>query len=164
MRLTSISAQNIPPIRKFAVADLSDVVVLAGPNGVGKTKLIEGVLQCFRNPTAEFNVRLTFEATRDSERQQWGKNTLDISTLEDRQRLTATLQKSRRRSNWESSVLNFDSDRSIQQINPYSFSWDFRDPFQEEVGWSYGFERLRDRFQDTLHSLFRKVRSRREEI
>jgi hypothetical protein len=32
------------------------------------------------------------------------------------------------------------------------------------LGWQFGFGRLSDRFQDTLHALFRKVRTRREEI
>jgi len=52
MRIRSIHAANVPPVGLFSVDDLSDVVVLAGPNGVGKTRLVESILSAFRNPTA----------------------------------------------------------------------------------------------------------------
>ena len=44
MRLTSIKAQKVQPIDVFDVSNLSDVVVLAGPNGIGKSRLIAGIL------------------------------------------------------------------------------------------------------------------------
>ncbi len=164
MRLKEIDAKNIPPVKRFRVDELADVIVLAGPNGVGKTKLIEGLLQYFQSPSPNQDRRLLIEATSAAERADWGKEILDTSVAEDSQKLLVALQKSKRRSYWESSVLNFESDRSIQKINPYNFSWDAADPFLEVLGWNVGFGKLRDRFQDTLHSLFRKVRSRREQI
>jgi hypothetical protein len=164
MRLKAIDAKNIPPVKRFKIDDLADVIVLAGPNGVGKTKLIQGLLQYFQNPQPNPERRLLIEATSEAEVADWGKNVLDTNIAEDSQKLLAALQKGKRRSNWESSVLNFESDRSIQQITPYSFNWDAEDPFLEIMGWNMGFSNLRDRFQDTLHSLFRKVRSRREQI
>lgn len=40
MRISEIYASDIPPVKLFSADQLSDVVVLAGPNGVGKTRLI----------------------------------------------------------------------------------------------------------------------------
>jgi ABC-type transport system involved in cytochrome c biogenesis ATPase subunit len=40
MRIVSIDANNIPPVNRFHVDELSEVVVIAGPNGIGKTRLI----------------------------------------------------------------------------------------------------------------------------
>jgi ABC-type cobalamin/Fe3+-siderophores transport system ATPase subunit len=169
MRLRAIQATNINPVKFFAVEGLSDLVVLAGPNGVGKTRLIETILTSIRNPigrgsVSQLNVKLTLEATNSVERQEWGKEILDTADPEDAQKLTRTLQKSRKRSNWRSSILNFESDRTILQVQPLAFTWDYQDPFNEGVGWDVSFSRLRDRFQDTLHSIFRTVRSRRESI
>jgi energy-coupling factor transporter ATP-binding protein EcfA2 len=164
MRLRSIDATNIPPVKKFQVDNLSDVIVLAGPNGVGKTKLVEGLLQFFQGPNQNPQIKLIIEATNDKEREDWSQSVLDMSVHEDTQKLLRTLQKGRRRNNWESSILNFDSDRSIQPINLYTPTWDLDDPWEEVLGWNFSFRRLRDRFQDTLHSIFRKVRSRREDI
>lgn len=44
------------------------------------------------------------------------------------------------------------------------FNWDFQNPYMEAMQWNFSLGGLRGRFQDTLHSIFRKVRSRREEI
>jgi ABC-type cobalamin/Fe3+-siderophores transport system ATPase subunit len=164
MRLRSIEVKNHPPVLKFTVDQLSDVIVLAGPNGVGKTRLIEALNQKFQNPTGFGNVSLQVEATCETEQRDWGKSILHTTDPQDSHRLLATLQKARRRTSWQSSVLQFESDRSIQQIAPFSFSWDINDPWTENIGWNLGFTRLRERFQDTQHSLFRKVQSQEKEI
>ena len=59
---------------------------------------------------------------------------------------------------------NFESDRSIQKIDPFAFTWDVKDPWLEDIGWSNTFGGLKARFQDTIHSLFRKVQSHEREI
>jgi hypothetical protein len=74
------------------------------------------------------------------------------------------MQQNRRRKNFRSSILNFDSDRSIQQIHPYQFSWATPDPWEEQVGWDFTLSSLRNRFQDTLHAIFRKVQSLESQI
>jgi hypothetical protein len=164
MRLKQIDAKDTPPIQQFSVGELSNVVVLAGPNGVGKTRLIQGILAAFQSGSVYPNIRLVIEATTDSEKNDWGKSELDTALSHDAVKLAATLQKSKRRSTWESSVVQFESDRTIQQIQPLNFSWDMTDPWEEVIGWNYSFIPLKNRFQDTVHSLFRKMQSRRDEI
>lgn len=164
MRLRSIEIRNNPPVLYFAVDQLSDVIVLAGPNGVGKTRLIEAINNKFQNPTGLSNVTLQIEATCEAEISAWGKSTLNTADSQDANRLRAGLHQNRRRTSWQSSVLQFESDRSIQNIQPYGFSWDAIDPWEESIGWNLGFGRLRDRFQDTQNSLFRKIHSQEKEI
>lgn len=187
MRLRALTTLNIQPIKNFAVDELADVVVLAGPNGVGKTRLVQALIQAFQAPVPRPIrpprtppgappipplpasdsplMKLTLEATCPSETAQWGKNLLDTAVPADAALLLKTLQSSkRRRGNWRSSVLNFESDRTIQAIQPYAFTWDIEDPWEEDIGWTFGFGGLRARFQDTLHSIFRKLQSRRDQI
>ena len=147
MRLREIHANNVPPIKNFSVQDLADVVVFAGPNGVGKTRLVEAILQAFQAPGPERSVRLVIEATTEEERKTWAKTELDTGVGDDARRLTLTLQRNRRRSTWQSSVIQFESDRSIQQVRPYQFTWEVPDPWEESIGWNMTFGRLRDRFQ-----------------
>lgn len=164
MRLREIEANDVPPIKSLSVQDLADVVVFAGPNGVGKTRLVEAILQTFQSPGPGRSVRLVIEATTDEEKRTWGKTELDTAVADDARRLTLTLQRNRRRSTWQSSVIQFESDRSIQQVRPYQFSWEVPDPWEESIGWNMTLGRLRDRFQDTLDSIFRKVQSIRDQI
>jgi hypothetical protein len=110
-------------------------------------------------------VTLKLEATCPTETELWKKSALDTSVPADAALFLNTLQSSkRRRGNWRSSVLNFESDRTIQKIQPYAFTWDIQDPFEENIGWTFGFGGLRARFQDTVHSIFRKLQSRRDHI
>jgi hypothetical protein len=171
MRLREIHASHIPPVEQFNADELSDVVVLAGPNGVGKTRFIGTLLAYIQAPgnfpgtvEGQPRIRLVLESTNPTETSEWGKSILDTQDPQDIGRLTRTLQKTRRRSKWESSVLNFESDRSIQQVVALPPSWETLDPWIENIPWTFGFGGLRNRFQDTVHSLIKKARSRREAI
>src|SRR5437870_1156734 len=98
MRIKTITAKTVLPVKSLSAENLSDVVVLAGPNGVGKTRLIEGLLQFFQNPRPQDNIRLVIEATCQTERTDWGKPFLDTNLADDAQKLRTTLQKNRQRS------------------------------------------------------------------
>ncbi len=104
MQINFIEAKNILPIEQFSAGDLSNVVVLAGPNGVGKTRLIQGLLQAFQSGSVYPNMRLGIEATTKAEIGDWGKYTLDTSVQDDVSRLILTLQKNQRRRTWRRSM------------------------------------------------------------
>ena len=163
MRLRALETKNIPPIRNFAIADLADVVVLAGPNGVGKTRLVQAIMSAFQNPSAQ-TVRLNIEATTPEESNAWGTKSLDTSNPADVQRLNQMMRRNRRRTSWQSSIFQFESNRTIPNLNPFGFSFDAVDPYEEMIGWDYMFSSLINRFQDTVNSIFRKVHSRRTAI
>ena len=104
-------------MHRFVVQDLSDAIVLAGSNGVGKTRLIQHFLQYFQNLRVRPNLSMILEATCKEESEKWGKNALDTSRPEDAQLLLQTLKANRRRRNWRSSVIYFESNRAIQQVS-----------------------------------------------
>ncbi len=142
---------------------LSDVVVLAGPNGVGKSRFIQWLLSFFRNLPSNPDQWLELEATCVEESEAWGKSLLDTRISGDANKLRAHLQKNRRRAGQVSNVLNFESNRSITQVQPYTFTSKLADPFEEMVGWDLGFHVLSSRFSATIHSLLAESR-RREAI
>lgn len=164
MRLTSFFVKNSDPIINVSINALSDIVVIAGPNGVGKTRLIQALLNFFQNPTETSSVGMTLDATCEQEEVLWNKKVLDTKSSNDCKLVRATLQKPQRRNQYQSSVLNFESDRSVRNIRPYQFTWDITDPLEEDVGWNLGLGFLRDRFQDVQDTIFRRVESQRRNI
>lgn len=164
MKLKSYSIRDYPPVKQFEVADLADVVVLAGPNGVGKTSLLTNLLNLFQNPGGMPNASATVEATNQEERAAWGQATLSTSNPQQAQILRSFLQRNQKRGRLRSGLINFDAARQIEHIQPYAFNWNFGDPFSEDVGWSHSFQPTKGRFQDTIHSMHRKLRSQKEEI
>lgn len=165
MKLMSLDLKEVPPLRLLAIESMSDVVVLAGPNGVGKTSLLNNLLGHFRSPSPNGRVRMTVEATCGAERESWGGlDMLDTSNAQHAQQLTRHLQRNRKRGQLHGGVLNFDSSRAFEKIEPYGWSWNFADPFEEDIGWDQTFQPAKNRFQDVVHSMLRKLRSQKEEI
>lgn len=165
VRLSSIAVQDALPVHRFEVDNLADVVVIAGPNGVGKTRLLDAIVSRLRNPAAGGPVvRASVSATNETERTAWGKPDLDLADAEDATRLTQILQVGRRRRKWSSSLINFESDRSIRQLQPLQWSWDMADPEEENMSWDTTFGYMRDRFRDTVHSMFRLIEGQKQSI
>jgi len=157
MQITDIKAKQKPPIENFEVSNLSSVVVLAGPNGIGKTRLIQQILALFQNPRPDPTISVTVESTSQGELRKWGKTSLSTLDANDSQILKEHLQRKRKRGKWTSSIVNLDSSRRFETIQPFRWSWDFSDPFDEEVGWNLCMNPFQGRFQDTVHALYRRL-------
>lgn len=163
MRIRTISATRIEPVKTFEVDGLSDLVVIAGPNGVGKTRLVTALLSQLQNLNGS-NPAFIVEATDRSERDAWDKSELDTRNAQDAAKLKSLLQQNRRRRNFKSSVIYYESNRSIQNIQPLKFQFDFPDPWEENVGWQSTFGGLASRWQDTQHAIFKKIQSQKVSI
>lgn len=164
MRITSIKASNVLPVKKFEVDELSDTIVIAGPNGVGKSRLIQNVLVHIQNLAVSPNMSLIIEATDQKEVDAWGQKEINTSNPTEAAKLKAALTKNRFKRNWESSVIFFESDRTIQKINPLAFTWDLPDPNEEQVGWNSTFGGIKNRYQDTVHSIFKLIEFQKRNI
>ena len=164
MRIKTFEIKNVGPIKQVFVEGLADVVVFAGPNGVGKTHINTALITCARDPQHVRATWMIIEATTDTERVAWKKSLLDTRTPADAQIFRTQLTRSQRRNSYQSSFLNFDSDRAVRNIQQYNFGWDIGNPLTEEVGWDLSFGSLFDRFNDVRHSLFRMVEGQKRQV
>jgi recombinational DNA repair ATPase RecF len=103
MRLHSFELRSTGPLKLVNVTELSNVVVFAGPNGVGKTNINNALLQLARNPTPNQNTWMLVEATDDDERKRWGKSTLDTRQKSEAEILRQYLQRNQRRNRYQGS-------------------------------------------------------------
>jgi ABC-type cobalamin/Fe3+-siderophores transport system ATPase subunit len=157
VQIGKIAIRNKPPIQNFQVSDLSSIVVLAGPNGIGKTRLIQEIINLLKNPRSDSSINITIKATSPEEVSAWGKDSLSTLDNDDLQRLRYHLQKNRKRGKWTNSIVYLDSLRSFEPIHNFQWSWDFRDPLDEEINWDLLFNPFKNRFQDTIHAIYRKL-------
>jgi energy-coupling factor transporter ATP-binding protein EcfA2 len=164
MRIIEIVAKDKAPIKNFEVTNLSNIIVLAGPNGIGKTRLTQQMIGLLQNPRSDPTLRLKIEATTESEIDTWKKRILFTLESNDSIILRQHLQRNRMRGKWSSSIINFDSSRTFEPIRPFQWSWDFRDPFKEEINWNLLLDLFKNRYQDTIHALYRKLGHYRTEI
>jgi hypothetical protein len=161
MRISSIKIENFLPIKRFEVEGLSDLVVIAGPNGVGKTRLVNRILAAFQGSGE--NIDLVIEATSQEEIDIFGKRS--ISTLENGiDSIRGVLRTNKSRRNFKSGILYFESGRSIQNVNALSFQFDFEDPYMESIKWDLPMKGLAGRWQDTQHAIFKKIQSQKTAI
>ena len=161
MRIREINIRNAPPVDLFSANDLSDVVVVAGANGIGKTRLLERLVGHLRQASPDPNIAGVIQFTTKAEKEEWGKESLDMASSDDMSLFRETLQHSRRRQKWKSSLINFESDRTIRNLQPLQASWDMQDPSEEEVSWDITSGLMRDRFQDTVHAMYRMTEAQR---
>ena len=155
MKIDSIHAASIPPITKFEVEGLSSIVVIAGPNGIGKTRLVNSLLNSLRNPGS--NPQYTISATCTEESERWGKKILDSRVQGDVSMIRATLQRQQRRGSWKSGVIQFDSTRRFRQVQPFQWDWNFPDPILENINWDYLFTTFESRYEDTIKQIYRML-------
>ena len=93
MKLVEFHLSQTPPLQIMEMNELTEVVVVAGPNGVGKTRAIAALLEHFQNPT-QSNIRIKVSATSDAERQLWkGLQTLDTADADQAQVLRTFLRR-----------------------------------------------------------------------
>jgi len=150
-------------VHHFEVDNLSDLVVIAGPNGVGKTRLITAVLQYFQQFTGS-DIHFEIEATCLGEEKAFGKRFLNTSAPAEAQKVRTLLQQNKKRRNLTSSIVYFESNRSIQKVKPLTFQFDFPDPDKEELRWDLSFRGLANRWTDTQHAIFKKIQSQKTSI
>jgi len=157
VQIADISLNKKPPIENFEVSNLSNIVVLAGPNGIGKTRLIQEIISLLKNPKIDQSINIKIRATSQDEVKRWGKDTLSTLDSSDLQKLIADLHRNQKRGKWTSSIVYLDSFRTFETIKAFQWSWDFIDPFDEEISWDVLFNPFAYRFQDTIQALYKKL-------
>lgn len=163
MKINSVLIKNQPPIKFFQVNDLSDFVVIGGPNGVGKTCLLKSIINKIHNVGSNPGVQLEFGATYEEEKVAWnGAET--VSTLKEGAQIQKLLHRRQKRGETVGGVLYFESTRQIKDIQKTGYELRIKDPFEEEIDWNTNSRPLESRFNDTVTSIFRKIRFHKQSL
>lgn len=153
MRIKELNIKDWQVIRQADFVNLSDFVVIAGPNGVGKTKIKEAIVHIFKNggkPPSGSKVIL--EATNDEERNTWKTNEFSLP----QGFFPSIFNKQDKRLKTKSKIIQIDSNRNIDSVQFQHLTFNqIGNPEEENVGSDYGMLGIRDRFKDICNTLHR---------
>ncbi len=159
MRLQSFGVQNFAPIRNFEIDNLDSVVVIAGANGSGKTRLKEALIQTFRNHNHP-NVSMTLKATRDREMEAWGGHELTINPGQNSPPFAVYMNSRVSGGRYVGTAIHIDSDRSVAPIKWQPLNLSTPDPDEAETQLNYYLSPFKDRWKDIVNQIYQRTASR----
>jgi len=153
MRIKELHLKNWMVVREAFFQELSDFVVIAGPNGVGKTKIKDAIVRIFQNDgNPPSGSAVILEATNEEEIAAWGGKEVALPQYS----FWTFFARNNKRLKTKSRLIQIDSNRVVESINFQQLTFQsIGDPEHEEVGFNYGFNNVRDRFNDICRTLHR---------
>lgn len=155
MKITSLEIKNYQPIKNLKMENLGDVVIIAGANGSGKTRLKDAIVQTLQGGS---QIAMTIKATRDEEKTAFGGISITTQQGQINQTLKQYIQKRRfgGRARYVGSLVQIDSDRNIQTINYPKVNWLGADPDDTETPYNWGYRNFTDRWQEFMNYIHQK--------
>ena len=163
MRIDRISLKDHPPIKVFEVETSSNVTIIAGANGSGKTRLKNALVQTFRSPGSP-QASLTISATRDEEEDAWGATSIDVTVGQPCPILSEYLATRTGGGVYTGSVIQIDSDRAVQPIKFEPLSLATEDPDDQAISYSYFLDAFISRWQQLVNRIYKKAANRDQKI
>lgn len=164
LKLNSFCVRNYRVVHHFEAGDLSDMVVVAGINGSGKTTIKDALIEHLRSGSINPNIWCTIRPTSEEERAAFKNELLDTRNANDVNTLSQHFRKERRRRKIRSRVIQFDSSRQFTSIQTPTITFSDPDIEQEDIDtWFYS-QPFLNRFNETVRSIYRMIASQRDKI
>ncbi len=139
MKITSLEIKDYPPIKNLKMEDLGDVVIIAGANGAGKTRLKDAIVQTLQgNPVLSMSIQATRSEEEDPK--YFGTKVLEVIQGTNNQILTNYIN-SRKYGlgKYVGSLVQIDSQRNIETIKYNQISYQVTDPDDQETASNWGY-------------------------
>jgi len=162
MKITSIKAENIDPIKNIFIENLGNVVIIAGANGSGKTRLKEAIKNTFQNPSGA-QLMLGVAPTREVENNKFASD-IEVKPGVENQVLTDYMNTRTRGGTYIGTVIQIDSNRSVLPIKFQPINLSIPDPDDIEIDNKYYLSPFIGRWGQTVNKIFQKVANRDNKI
>ena len=163
MRIDGINLRDFPPVKTFDIQTSSSVVVIAGANGSGKTRLKEAIVNSFRKPNRP-QASLSLTATRQEEEIAWKAKSIQVVAAQDSPVLREYLATRTRAQAYIGTVVQIDSDRAVQPVRFESFTLATEDPDDLDVNYSWYLNPFIGRWQELVNKIYKKAATRDQKI
>lgn len=163
MKIQSLEIKDFPPIKNLRLENLGDIVIIAGANGSGKTRLKDALVQTLQGGS---QLALTVLSTRPEEVTVFGGNAINTQQGQVNQTLRQYIQNRRfgGRARYVGSLVQIDSDRNIKTVNYSPVNWLGVDPDDAETPNNWGYGHFTDRWQDFMNYIHQKYAVRDKKL
>ena len=163
MRITDLRVNSIPPVRQFDISAMGSLVIIAGANGAGKTRLKEAIINTFRSPQSP-QVGLCIAATRPEETSAWEQQTLLIEPGTQHPKFLEYMNTRNRGGTYVGSVIQVDSDRSVRAVSFGPIAYATPDPDDADIDYTYYLSPFASRWNDLVNKIYQKAAARDRKI
>ncbi len=155
MKIESLQIKDYLPIKFLKIEKLGDIVIIAGANGSGKTRLKAAIVQTLQGSP---QMTLTLRATRDEEIKKFNGSTITVNQGNTNNILQEYVN-SRRfgRGEFVGSLVQVDSDRNIRTIKYKEVKNIVPDPDDQETVSSFYTQSFANRWQTFMDDIYKKV-------
>ena len=164
MRIKSFKLTNHKPITNLEINELGDIVIIAGANGSGKTRLKQAIVTTLQgNPL----VSMTLEATRKEEESSkyFGGPEINVVKGQKNHILTNYINSRKYGSGrYVGSLVQIDSNRSIQTLKYNEVNWLGGDPDDKVLPNNFYLNPFTNRWQDFVNYIHQKTASRDKKL
>lgn len=164
MKLKSLKIVDYKPIKNIEINDLGEVVIIAGANGSGKTRLKQAIVQTIQGSPI---MDLTIQASRKEEEdpKYFGQLELEVKKGQVNNKLNSYINSRKYGSGrYVGSLVQIDSNRSIQTLKYNPVNWLGGDPDDAEVPSNFYFNPFSNRWQDFVNYIHQKSASRDKKL
>lgn len=155
MKIHSLKILDYPPIKNLHLENLGDVVIIAGANGSGKTRLKQAIVQTFGGSPL---IDLKIKATREDKINSFQREFIEIFRDRPNQIFNNYINSRRfKEGKYLGSFVQIDSQRNIERIRYSSVAAQVPDPDDEHTLTNFYHQNLSARSQDFMDYIHQKV-------
>ena len=165
MKIKSLKLKDWPPIKNMEIEDIGPTVIIAGANGAGKTRFKQALVAAFQNANAP-EMDLEIESTRKEESEKYfGGQSIKVVKGQPSPVLYQYINSRKYgRGQYVGSVVQIDSDRSIQSLKFNPVAWNVIDPDDADTPSNFFFNTFSNRWQGFVDYIYQKTASRDKKI
>ncbi len=164
MRIKSLKLTDHKPIRNIEIDNLGDVVIIAGANGSGKTRLKHAIVQSIQSKPI---MDLTIEATRKEEADEkyFNADTIELKKgIQNPQFAQYINSRKYGQGQYVGSLVQIDSKRNLETIKYTPISFQVTDPDDADTPWNWGYSPFIDRWRDFMNYIHQKVAAHKNKL
>jgi predicted ATPase len=157
MKIKSLNIENYKPIKKIEIDELGDVVIIAGANGSGKTRLKEAIVATIQNnPLMDIEIKATRKD--EAEERYFGADILQLRKNQKNQKLINYINTRKYgKGKYVGSLIQIDSKRNLETIKYNKIDYLVTDPDDIETPSTWGYNKFIDRWRDFMNYIHLKV-------